>query len=348
MRNSLRRLLDASPLDVARAIVRMRAPRPPVAGQTGARFTLTADEIAQLEMMRQDNRGAGPPYTAPKLWQLIVEEFEDVFRREGIGNPEEQYFNLRFSGFSPADARLHRYVCWMYRRILQARDSLGLLHKLRATCRRGRGFAYEMEGDCLSLDLLMSIDDFYNLYEMNPAVASEPTIVAELGAGWGRLGYVLRSVNPGAVYVIFDLPEVLVVSQRYMQALFPDARVADYATGRKVERFTRDTLLQYSLWFLGTQHIRQLDRGAVDVVLNVASFQEMPLAYVAEYVRRFSDIAQGGHCYLRQLRAGDSHGHCYGEIATLEEYPFPKSWVQRYLRPSILTDEFFEAGFAIS
>ena len=76
-----------------------------------------------------------------------------------------------------------------------------------------------MDSQTLSLDLLFSIDDFYNLYEINPKIAHEPIVVAELGAGWGRLGYVLRKVNPRATYIVFDLPEVLLISQTYLPTL---------------------------------------------------------------------------------------------------------------------------------
>ena len=133
------------------------------------------------------------PQVIGKKLQLA---FDALFRREGIDNPEEQSYNLRFSGFARSDPRLHRYVCWMYYQNLKKRDQLDLLTRLKATCKVEDGFAYLFEGKSISLDLLLSIDDFYSLLELVPQVAKEPIVVAELGAGWGRLGYVLCRVNP--------------------------------------------------------------------------------------------------------------------------------------------------------
>ena len=171
-----KRVLDISAWDILRATTRLLK----MLGITpAAPLRLTAEQLSELKVMRQDNYRAGTPFTASKHWQQVIAFFEDVWRREGITNPEEQSINLRFSGFAGDDLRLHRYVCWMYRRLLEPRDSLDLLHNLPPTCRLERGFAYEMDGDLLSLDLLLSIDDFYNLYELNPAVATEPVVVAE-------------------------------------------------------------------------------------------------------------------------------------------------------------------------
>lgn len=235
----------------------------------------------------------------------------------------------------------------MYRRILQQRDSPWLLHKLQATSKTERGYAYAMDGDLLSLDLLLSIDDFYNLYELHPGVATEPLVVAELGAGWGRLGHVPLAVNPKLTYVVMDLPEILLVCQTYLPKTLPHATVADYRFTRTVERFTRGQLLTKNLWFAGAQAAARFEPGAVDIAVNIASFQEMPLAYVEQYMTCFSGMARGGHVYLRQLRDGSAHGHHFDEIAGIDAYPFPPEWQRQYLRASVLSDEFFEAGYAV-
>ena len=194
--------------------------------------------------------------------------------------------------------------------------------------------------------MLFSIDDFYNLYELNPAVATEPVVVAELGAGWGRLGYVLLKVNPKATYVIFDLPEVLLVSQSYLPTLLPDLTVGPYSQSHTLQP-SRRSLAAASVWFFGPQQMEQFQPGSIDYIVNIASFQEMPMAFVREYMRLFSRQAAGGYCYLRQLYEGNFHGHRLDEIQGLQEYPFPGSWRKEFLRPTKLSDEFFEGGFAI-
>ena len=193
---------------------------------------LTEAQSAELELMRKDNQLAATPFVASKHWEEVVRIFESILIRDGITNPEEQEFNFSFSRLALGDERLHRYVCWMYRNLLKSRNSLNLLNLLNATCSTKRGLAYQMDSQTLSLDLLFSIDDFYNLYEINPKIAHEPIVVAELGAGWGRLGYVLHKVNPRATYIVFDLPEVLLISQTYLPTLLRGSITRQYSQNR--------------------------------------------------------------------------------------------------------------------
>jgi len=341
--NIAKRLLSISPLDAwsaGRRFVRRAA-------ATALRTTgLSPDQAGLLAAMRRDAAGAAVPFTPSRLWREVIAIFDQVFRTEGINNPEHQYFNDRFSGFE-VDHRLHRYACWMYRSLLVSRDSFGLLRRLSATCKEEELFAYPMEGQLVSTDLLLSVDDFYSLYELNSAIATEPLVVVDLGAGWGRLGYVLQKVNPLCTYVVLDLPEPLLISQSYLPTLLPEATVCRYDQSRHIVRFDRETLRTARMWFLGTQDLLKFDAGAVDLMVNTGSFQEMPKTYVEEYFRYFSRVAAGGHCFLRQLRAGKSQGHRWDEIPGLEDYPFPATWMLQFLRSATFSDESFEAGFSI-
>jgi hypothetical protein len=342
----VKKTLDTSLLDIYRFLERKHKRNSSKDSQE-TKNALTTEQKQWLKEMREDSKEVGPPFKPSQQWQGLVERFERMFSEQGIQNPENQDYNLSFSGFALGDRRLHRYVCWMYRSLLSKRDSLGLLSKLEATCKEDRGFGYKMEDTFLSLDLLFSIDDFYGLYELNPAVATEPIIVADLGAGWGRLGYVLHKVNPRCTYIVFDLPEILLVSQSYLPTLLQDTVVRKYDKNRTVPRFNREILRDAGIWFILPQDILRFDASSIDMIVNIASFQEMPVEYVAEYFKYFSTIAAGGHCFLRQLRDGKSHGHALDQIPGFNQYPFLSNWERKFLRSSTLSDEFFEVGFTI-
>ncbi len=297
--------------------------------------------------MRRDNVECVPPFRASEHWQYVAKIFDDAFEAEGLGNPEDQSYNLRFSGFPAGDPRLHRYVCWQYYLRLMERDTLGLFRKLRATCKMGRGFAYEFDGVAVSLDLLLSVDDFYSLYELDPRIATDPVAIGELGAGWGRLGYVLCSVNPRCSYVIFDLPEILLISESYLPSILPNSRAQGYEKTRLLTAVDRETLAGARLWFFGPQQMDKFETGSLDLIVNIASFQEMPPEYIALYASRFSRIAAGGGCFLRQLKFGESHGHNHGEVGSFDAYPLPPDWTRLFIRPSTMSDEFVEAGYRI-
>jgi putative sugar O-methyltransferase len=335
-RDVLRKVLDVSPLDVIRYCRRLLArPAPLSPGRRRA-----------LARMRADNAAAGAPFAPSEFWRgVLARQFEAQVTDAGLVNAEEQAFNRSFSGFDAGDVRLHRYVCWLYQRALEERDTLRLLDRLRATCPEGRGLAYRFGERVLSLDLLLSIDDFYNLCELHPAVATEPVVLAELGAGWGRLAHVALSANPRCTYLIFDLPEPLLISQTYLPKVLGNIASVGYAQAAERERLTRAELQSERLWFFGAHHLPRLTAGSVDVGINVASFQEMPLSHVTSYLQLLSKVTAGGHVYLRQLFDRRSHGHTAEEIDGLAAYPFPPEWDQRFVRPSRLSDEFFEAGF---
>jgi len=338
----VRKVLDISLLDILR-IINRRFPIRVSHSMPSIEYCLSDYQIQLLEEMRRDVEHAGPPFKPSLRWrQELTGLFEKLFRIEGIQNPEDQEYNLRFSGFAPSDIRLHRYICWMYRSLLAKRDSLGLLSRLQATCKEGRGYGYRMENNFLSLDLLFSIDDFYGLYELNPAVATDPLIIADLGAGWGRLGYVLNHVNPQCTYIVFDLPEILLISQTYLPTLFPNIVIQNYEQSRLLDRFKKQSLKSAHMWFLGPQDILKFDTASIDMIVNIGSFQEMPVDYISQYFRHFSRVAAGGCCFLRQLRDGKSQGQCLDDF-----YQFPNYWKRRFLRSSTLSDEFFEAGFEI-
>jgi putative sugar O-methyltransferase len=338
----VRNLLDLSPLKLARAGKRCALKL----AESFYGSHLTESQLRELALMRRDNVAANAPFVASQHWKKVVSLFEDVFFREGIQNPEEQTLNLRFSGFPLRDERLHRYICWMYQKLLEPRDKLELLGRLRATCAVQNGLAYQFDSRILSLDLLLSIDDFYNLYEISPAIATEPVVVAELGAGWGRLGYVLQTINHRASYVIFDLPEVLLISQSYLPTLFPNSVARRYSENRNM-RFSKALLQNANFWFLGPQQMPLFEANSIDYIINIASFQEMPEADVESYLHYFSVLASGGNCYLRQLYSGRTHKHELNEIPGFSSYKFPDTWRRHYLRKSTLSDAFFEVGFSI-
>jgi putative sugar O-methyltransferase len=298
-----------------------------------------------LEEMRSDNAAAPPPFRATAHWTEVARLFDECFYLEGLDDVETAYFNLRFWGFAPGDQRLHRYLVYAYFQLLRPRDSLGLLEKIPATCPLGPGFAYEIESCKVSMDLLTSIDDFYSLLELQPDLVSAPVIVADIGAGWGRLGYVLKHVNPKAAYVVFDIPEVLLISSHYLPKVLPGIPYKSYRDTREDGRLDRQTLLAGGMWFLGTPDLTRVD--SLDVVVNIFSFQEMTETQVGQYFEIISRIAQGGSIFLRQLWTGRTHGHHVGEINGYDRYPFPPTWGRVFLRNARFSPDFFETAYRV-
>jgi hypothetical protein len=148
--------------------------------------------------------------------------------------------------------------------------------------------------------------------------------------------------------VICDLPEVLLVTSRYLPRVLPDEKFYDYEHTRLIPRLTRERFLAGpGVWFLAAQHLERFDDKAADVFASVASFQEMTRDQVDAYFRVI-DRKTGGIFYTLQLRSASTHGLHLGEIEALDEYPFRSHWQQSMLRSPAWSDLYFETVFRIT
>jgi len=298
--------------------------------------------------MRIDNASSSAPFSATEHWSGVANLFQREFDLHGIEEIETGYFNLRFSGFAPGDPRLHRYLLYTYFRILRQRDSLGLLDKVSATCPVLPGFGYMIDGCRVSLDLLLSIDEFYSLLEAMPNLATDAMLVAEIGAGWGRLGYLLKKVNPLITYIVFDLPEILLISSSYLPRLLPDVSYGSYEHGRQLRTLDHDALTTRGMWFFGAQDFAKVKDNTFDIVVNIASFQEMTKSQVNTYIGMIDKKTRKEGClYVKQLWSGKVQGHKLTEIDGYTSYEFPASWQKVFLRNVTFSQDFFEAAFRI-
>ena len=309
---------------------------------------LSAEQETLLRRMREDNLRSQPPFRASEYWQGLNRRFDGWFQQHGIGAVEEQPYNRLFSGADPKSSKFFEYALWMLYDRVRARDGEGILERMPAATRAGKRMTAEFDGRVVSWDGLISIDTLLSLQEaLGGGLWSEPIVVADLGAGWGRIGHALLSINPQATYVAIDLPEALLVASEYLPRLLPDAPVHDYASTRGGGPITRGRLERGGVWFLGTHDLPRFAGGAVDCLINVASFQEMTLDQVAQYLRIAGDVAARA-VYVQEIwDARRHHLDEQGAIAGIDEYDFPPHWTQVFLRNATFSEKVFEAGFRV-
>ena len=316
-------------------------------------MSLTRELRSLLDLMRSDNARAGFPFAASEVWIREVGNFERVFDASGVDKVEHGYFNTRFSGVTRNDPRLYEWFISTFYFLLRGRDHLNILDKVEATpadeaphavtrdgARVEFGVPVTIDGRRVSADLLFSVYDFYNLYELDPAVATDALIVGDLGAGWGRLGHLLLQINPRIRYLVFDIPESLLLSSDYLPRLLPGVGHSRYTETRAVGSFTRDMLMGKALWFLASQDLARLPANAVDLMVNVASFQEMNADQVNRYLEIFDELALGGHVYLRNEYIGGA--------SRIDEYRFPEGWLRKFSRDSAYSAQFHESGWRVT
>jgi len=102
--------------------------------------------------------------------------------------------------------------------------------------------------------------------------------ILEIGAGNGNLASICLHEFPGSRVIIVDLPETLSVSIPFLGSLFPDFQL------RLPHEFSNDGWVDdFDIAFLTVGQIDMIPDNAVDLSINVASFQEMRHAQIEIY-----------------------------------------------------------------
>jgi len=309
---------------------------------------LTGEQQRLLAAMREDNLRTEQPFRASEYWQGLNRRFDAWFAEHSIADVEEQPYNRLFSGADPKSSKFFEYAVWMLYDRVRARDVDGVLERVQPTGKAGKRMTVELGGRPLSWDLLISVDTLLSLQEtVGGGLWTDPVVVADLGAGWGRIGHALLSINPRATYVAIDLPESLLVASEYLPRLLPGAPVIGYESARGPGRIAREHFSAGGLWFLGTHDLPRVADGGVDCLVNVASFQEMTREQVGAYLS-VADRVAARAVYLQEIwDARRHHLDEQGAIAGIDEYAFPAHWKRVFLRNATFSEKVFEAGFRL-
>jgi putative sugar O-methyltransferase len=146
-------------------------------------------------------------------------------------------------------------------------------------------------------------------------------MVAEIGAGSGRLAHVYASTQPGT-YVIFDIPPALVVSQWYLSEIFKNKKIFVF---RPFENFEdiRQELESSDIAFFTANQIAKFPAEYFDLILSISTLPEMRPDQVSMYLDLFSQLSSG-FIYLKQWRSWKNP--LDGTDITAEDYLIGDSW----------------------
>lgn len=318
---------------------------------------LSEQQAAELALMKQDNASSRALFQPiGPVWRNLSSTFNTWLNTDGIKNVESQQFNRSFASYSPTHRKYKDYIEMMggraslfatpeqhYRHAIELlhskvllRDKHGVLGRTDASTSTS---VIDVAGKALSWDYLISVDEVISMIEVCPGLLSEPRVVLDLGAGWGRIGHVLKQLNSNIAYIACDIPETLILAQDYLPKTLPSEIVHPYSECRQVKLFTRNKFLEGGgLWFCGTQNLDLFADDSIDVFANIFSFQEMIMQQVAGYFeiinRTTSEIF-----YTQQRLAGD--------VMTRENYPYLDNWKQLYSRSVAFSTVYFEAAFGV-
>lgn len=147
------------------------------------------------------------------------------------------------------------------------------------------GFGYEIDGRLFNVDTLKFYEVLIGM-ERSGVLESlgsvDRPVVCEIGAGWGGFAYQLTTLFPRAVYVIVDLPEMFLLSATYLQSIRPAARLL---WAGQASDISHDRWRDADFVFVPNTLAHLVASLPLDLVVNMASFQEMTDAQVREYAR---------------------------------------------------------------
>jgi putative sugar O-methyltransferase len=110
-------------------------------------------------------------------------------------------------------------------------------------------------------------------------------VVAELGAGYGKLGFfTLRDVNDSC-YVDFDLPETLCLAAYFLMKTWPEKKTLLYGEDEYSEKSHKD----YDLIFMPSFKIQNSGTNSIDLFMNMCSLGEMDSEAAKNYVHHITN-----------------------------------------------------------
>lgn len=112
---------------------------------------------------------------------------------------------------------------------------------------------------------------------------SQTPVVAEIGGGYGGFAYFLSRELPGAKYINFDLPEVLMIAQYYLLRAFPEKRILLFGESRAP--LSGESIRSHDLILMPNIAISDLPDRSVDLFFNTNGLSEMNEATVREYFK---------------------------------------------------------------
>ncbi|MCK4326801.1 putative sugar O-methyltransferase, partial [bacterium] len=142
-------------------------------------------------------------------------------------------------------------------------------------------------------DVFVGIDSFFS--EIYGSLLSglicdiKHPVVAELGAGHGRLAhFILRNIDD-FTFIDYDLPETVCLAAYYLMKVYPDKRTLLYGE----EDYSLRRHKEYDLIFMPSYEISKIGECPVDLFLNENSLGEMTKETATNYIAHITGATRG-------------------------------------------------------
>lgn len=196
----------------------------------------------------------------------------------------------------PRQLRVYKLFVGMLWELARRQDWSGMSSRLEEP-ELGHPIDIRRDGRRISQDLANSIREYCAALSRDRDRPVSQRRVAEIGAGYGRLGYVFLH-DPATRYFVFDIPPALYVSQRYLGHLFAGRKVFRFRSFTDFESI-REELLAADVAFFTPNQLDLFPPEFFDVFVSISTFPEMRLDQVRHYLRAMSTTTSR-YVYLKQ------------------------------------------------
>ena len=192
-------------------------------------------------------------------------------------------------------------------------------------------------GKLISQDLANSIREYNAILSGDRELARSVKRVAELGAGYGRLGHVFLSEGQ-TKYFIFDLPPALFVSQWYLSTAHPAKTAFNF---RHFERFSEieQELERCDVAFLTPNQMALFPDGYFDIFASISTLPEMAPDQISNYLIQAERLS-ARYIYLKQWL--DWENPADGHRVSLDTMRLGDRWRPFLDRKDAVQPQFFE------
>jgi len=275
--------------------------------------------IGRFGQIKLDQYVIDDPDCDPTLWMSWYPNYY-IFKEPDRATKRELY---------------REYLALMYEYALQ-RDRSGLLATLEEPT-LGNPIRVRRNGRLISQDIVNSVRERSSILAAMEADSDTRFTLAELGAGYGRLGYLLLKTT-ACRYLVFDIPPALYLSQWYLTTLFPERRAFRF---RRFDTFeeVESELSRADIGFFTANQLAKFPSGYFDVFATISSMHEMRRDQISHYMTLMGQTTKSA-LYLKQQK--DYVNPIDNLVIGKGDYPLPVGWSPRYERFDLINPGFFE------
>lgn len=245
---------------------------------------------------------------SPLINKLIKGNFTSLMKSKNFGGRKSNFL----------EAFIYRvYLVSLYEYVSQ-NDPLKLLDKIKEPL-IGNPFLVKYKDKLISQDLCNSIYDFYSI--TNSISLPKKARIAELGAGYGRVGYVSINALQGSSYCVIDIPPALLIAQSYLSRVFPKEKIFKFRPFKSFNE-VRKEFEKSRIQFLLPHQIELLPNKYFDLFINISSLHEMTREQIKNYIEQINRLCKF-YFYTKQWRRSRITDN---RFIKENDYPIPRSW----------------------